>query len=78
MYKYVVAVKDLDSDIYMEVVEFDNPQTWKAIYLKVVDDDYFGEDEFHKEWVESLEDNFDLAVRQLAESNIDVAILDLE
>lgn len=74
-YKYAVAVKDYYSEIYMEMVEFDEPKDWKEVYLAVVDDDYFGDDPQHKEWVMSMSEHFEDAKAQLREGSIDVEIL---
>ena len=75
MYKYVVAVKDFDKEIYLEMVEFDTHQEWKEIYLNVVGIDYFGEDIRHKEWIMEMPKHFQDAKKHLKNGCIDVEIL---
>ena len=75
MYKYVVAVKDFNTEIYMEMVEFQEFTDWKDVYLAVVGDDYFGEDIRHKEWIMEMPKHFQDAKGLLRVGNIDVEIL---
>lgn len=75
MYKYVVAIKEYDTDIYMEMVSFDNPQDWKTIYLSVVGDDFWGEHKGHKKWIEDMPKHLHDAIVELGEHNIEISIL---
>lgn len=77
MYKYVVAVKDYDSDIYMEVAEYPEPTDWKEVYLDVVGEDYFGEDEFHSKWIEDMPEHFQDAKREMKKGGIEVEMITL-
>lgn len=75
MFKYVVAVKEYGSEIYMEMVEFPEITTWKEVYLAAVGDDYFGEDIRHKDWIMEMPKHFQDAKQHLRNGNIDVEIL---
>lgn len=76
-YKYAVAVKDYESDIYMEIAEFSGPMPWKEVYIAVVGDDYFGEDEHHKGWIQDMPEHFSDAKKEMKEGGIDAEILTL-
>ena len=79
MYTYVVAVKDYkyEEDIFMEITEFLTHPSWKEVYLAVVGDYYFDEDEFHKEMIHDMPEHFADAKIKLRDLGIYVEILPL-